>query len=88
MKEHNMHFFFETSAFEGKNVEMAFLEAAKYAYINYTNVREEMNQNGESRETYLQATRDTVSLRSTRLSRKGDDKDNLRQKENSSNCGC
>jgi len=22
MKEHNMHFFFETSAFEGKNVEL------------------------------------------------------------------
>ncbi len=35
MKEKGFHFFFETSAAKGENVELAFLEAAKLAYITF-----------------------------------------------------
>jgi len=35
MKEKGFHFFFETSAAQGENVELAFLEAAKLAYITF-----------------------------------------------------
>lgn len=64
------------------------MEAAKYAYINYTNIREEMNHGGEFRETGRQVTRDTVSLRPTRVSRKGGDKENKHQEENQGRGGC
>jgi len=50
-----------------------------------------MKNNGEYRETYLQPTRDTISLRSTRLSKKGSDKDPRYggpQDQNNGNCAC
>lgn len=42
MKDNDISYFFETSAFNGKNIEMAFMEATKLAYINYT--KEKMGQ--------------------------------------------
>mmetsp|Transcript_32497 Transcript_32497/g.29336 ORF Transcript_32497/g.29336 Transcript_32497/m.29336 type:complete len:92 (+) Transcript_32497:421-696(+) len=34
MKNENLHFFFETSALDGTNIELAFHEATKLAFLN------------------------------------------------------
>jgi len=50
MKDNNMHFFFETSAFSGLNVDLAFRETAKVAYAQMMKDRAE-NKEGPRRET-------------------------------------
>jgi hypothetical protein len=39
MKQKNFHLFFETSAYDGTNVEIAFAEAAKLVFLNYINTQ-------------------------------------------------
>jgi len=34
MKQENLHFFFETSALDGTNIDLAFLESSKLAFLN------------------------------------------------------
>ncbi len=47
-----------------------------------------MNHGGEFRETGRQVTRDTISLRPTRVSRKGGEKENNSPEENKGSCAC
>jgi len=54
MKDNDISYFFETSAFNGKNIEMAFMEATKLAYIKYT--KEKMGQSKARTSINLKAT--------------------------------
>lgn len=53
MKANDLSFFFETSAFSGRNIDLAFSEAAKLSYLNYmkekmgkSNARSSINLKG------------------------------------------
>lgn len=65
MKENNMHFFFETSALNGVNVDLAFKETATLALAKMLKEKGDVTQS-------FQARRDTVTLRPTKAPKKID----------------
>jgi len=67
MKEKNIHYFFETSAYNGANVDFAFSETARLAFANL--LRERMDQSGAS---FYEKRKDTVTLRPTRVKKSKD----------------